>query len=139
MRRIEVQKDIRGAMQLLTQAADGDAALLYACAAAAGGTIALKTAADTLRMDEERTQKAARLLVMYGLGRDAALPPPRQARRRKTAAARPCPPRRQKRNPARYSSVRVCRYTSPEPTVTTRSPGCACASSHARMSENVGR
>ena len=26
MRRIEVQKDIRGAMQLLTQAADGDAA-----------------------------------------------------------------------------------------------------------------
>ncbi len=77
MRRIEVQKDIRGAMQLLTQAADGDAALLYACAAAAGGTIALKTAADTLRMDEERTQKAARLLVMYGLGRDAALPPPR--------------------------------------------------------------
>ena len=77
MRRLEVQKENREAMQLLTQAADGDAALLYICALAAGGSVALKTAAETLRMDEDRAQKAARLLVMYGLGRDAALPPPR--------------------------------------------------------------
>src|SRR5699024_10422386 len=38
-----------------------------------------------------------------------------------------------------HSSVLVWRYTSPEPTVTTRSPGRPFASSQARMSGNVGR
>lgn len=77
VRRLEVQKDNREAMQLLTQAADGDAALLYVCAMASGGAVVLKDAAQTLRISEDRAQKAAQLLVMYGLGRDAALPPPR--------------------------------------------------------------
>ncbi len=77
IRRIEVHREGREAMGLLTQAADGDAALLYACARAAGGSVALKEAAETLRMSEERAQKAASLLVLYGLGRDGAQPPPR--------------------------------------------------------------
>ncbi len=67
-------------MALLTQAADGDAALLYACAQAAGGTAVLCDAAETLRMQPGRVEKAANLLVLYGLACDAALPPPAEQR-----------------------------------------------------------
>ena len=77
MRRIHIQLEGREAMGRLTQAADGAAALLYACALAAGGDASLKDAAETLHMTEEQVQKAASLLVLYGLGRDAATPPPR--------------------------------------------------------------
>ena len=59
MRRIHIQLEGREAMGRLTQAADGAAALLYACALAAGGDASLKDAAETLHMTEEQVQKAA--------------------------------------------------------------------------------
>lgn len=64
-------------MATLTQIGDGDAALLYACALSSGGRLPLEQAAETLKISAERCEKAASLLVLYGLGRDAALPPPR--------------------------------------------------------------
>ncbi len=64
-------------MSILTQIGDGDAALLYACALSEGGKLALARAGETLKFSAERCEKAAGLLVLYGLGRDAAQPPPR--------------------------------------------------------------
>lgn len=76
--RLRAEKTGREAMAALARLRDGDAALLYACAAGQDGGCTLEQASRELEMPPERVKKAAQLLVVYGLAANRTTPPPRQ-------------------------------------------------------------
>ncbi len=76
--RLRAEKTGREALAALARLKDGDAALLYACAAGQDGGCTLEQAARELEMPPERVKRAAQLLVVYGLAVNRTAPPPRQ-------------------------------------------------------------
>lgn len=76
--RLRAEKTGREAMAALARLRDGDAALLYACAAGQDGGCTLEQASRELEMPPERIKKAAQLLTVYGLVANHTAPPPRQ-------------------------------------------------------------
>ncbi len=76
--RLRVIKTGREAMSVLVRLRDGDAALLYACAACQEGGCTLPQAAADLHMEDERIGRAAQQLLVYGLAVNHTAPPPRQ-------------------------------------------------------------
>ncbi|MBR5537264.1 MAG: DnaD domain protein [Clostridia bacterium] len=75
--KLRVSKQGREAMSALAQLRDGDAALLYACAASCDGGCTLTQAAQMLDLTPERVKRASQLLLVYGLAVNHTAPPPR--------------------------------------------------------------
>lgn len=73
-----LEKEGRDAMAILARLRDPDAALLYAFAASRPQGCTQAEAAAALDWDEGRTDRAAQLLLVYGLAARRHLPPPRQ-------------------------------------------------------------
>lgn len=68
-------------MAALARAKNGDAALLYAYAAANGGACSLSEAAEWLGIDGERCARALSVLKLFGLAADESMPPPKDSSR----------------------------------------------------------
>ena len=73
-----LEKEGRDAMAILARLRDPDAALLYAFAASRPQGSTQAEAAAALDWDEGRTDRAAQLLLVYGLAARRHLPPPRE-------------------------------------------------------------
>ena len=73
-----LEKEGRDAMAILARLRDPDAALLYAFAASRPQGCTQAEAAAALDWDEGRTDRAAQLLLVYGLAARRHLPPPRE-------------------------------------------------------------
>lgn len=76
--RLRVGRQGTEAMAALVQLKDPRAALLYACLAANPEGCSLEQAAAQLEYSPEEAQRAAQLLLVYGLAADRPKPPPRQ-------------------------------------------------------------
>jgi len=76
-RQIVIKLEGQQAFAAIARTGSGDAALLYAFAAARGGRCSLQDAVDGKLMPLQRASTAADLLTVYGLIHGEKLPPPR--------------------------------------------------------------
>ncbi|MBQ1203427.1 MAG: hypothetical protein IIX61_06470, partial [Loktanella sp.] len=72
---LTLAKSTDESLRALAQIKEPDCALLYACIYAAGGNLALQSAARQLEWTEDRLRRALQMLTVFDLVRDGVKPP----------------------------------------------------------------